>query len=345
MDIQSTTSYEVTLPCPPEDFKEFVSNLLGKPQTLTKIFRGSFEVGKTEIKNLHHLIIQRVAQQNKSFLAQFRCRIVFDDNSSILLNSFEDFETFNEVKPLISTQIHLNWTFLVIFEDKKVPEKQEIQVSYITGSFENGPYIDEDSVIIFKPGIASSKGAISIRIEHTARTWGSDILSLLTGHIENNVLPVSKFRSFLATHSGKISFTIALCIFISAVYASLSNAKQICISQLSKAQPFIGSSKTLNEKIDLLISVSTSGLWARYVFGASVFLIFMLFISILIGVWVESSADSKKASFLLLTQKSEKNKIEVLKKYENKFVSFVASILTSIGCGVISSIIFESFWK
>jgi hypothetical protein len=38
--------YRIMLPCAPEDFAEFVSTLLGKPQTLTGAVFGLFEVSR-----------------------------------------------------------------------------------------------------------------------------------------------------------------------------------------------------------------------------------------------------------------------------------------------------------
>jgi hypothetical protein len=51
-------NYGVILPCAPEDFGEFVSNLLGKPQTIERQIYGAFEIRKEDIFNTHHLVNQ-----------------------------------------------------------------------------------------------------------------------------------------------------------------------------------------------------------------------------------------------------------------------------------------------
>ncbi|MGQ4004695.1 hypothetical protein QIW57_08045 [Francisellaceae bacterium CB52] len=40
-----------------------------------------------------------------------------------MLNSFKDFCTYTEVRPLIVVQAHLSWVFLVQYEDKRMAEK------------------------------------------------------------------------------------------------------------------------------------------------------------------------------------------------------------------------------
>src|SRR5258708_6738933 len=93
------SAYSVVLPCAPEDFTEFVSGLLGKAQTIEKVFAGAFEINADDIVNTFHLVNQRVHQQNEASLVQFTVRIVYDDDSSVLLNSLEDFVHYSEIRP------------------------------------------------------------------------------------------------------------------------------------------------------------------------------------------------------------------------------------------------------
>jgi hypothetical protein len=122
----------IVFKCEADAFKKFISSLLGKPQTIGKARRGCFDIGLREIQDLHLLINQRISQQNESTLIQFTSLIVFEDGSSVLLNSFDDLLAYKEVRPVASTQIHLTWEYLVNFQDRSVPEKQEIEVSFLT---------------------------------------------------------------------------------------------------------------------------------------------------------------------------------------------------------------------
>ena len=128
---ENVKQYVVALPCEPEQFSSFISSLLGKPQTISKGYTGSFEITHQDIQSAYRLVCQRVSQQNQGTLIQFSVRLVFDDNSTVLLNSFEDFLGYTEVRPLVVTQAHLSWSFLVKFEDREHPEKQEIDLSFV----------------------------------------------------------------------------------------------------------------------------------------------------------------------------------------------------------------------
>jgi hypothetical protein len=119
---------EVTLPCGEDEFRDFIRSLLGKPQSITNRFHGAFDLNKQDLEQFHHLLLQRLRQQNKVQLIMFTARIVYDDDSTVQLNDFDSFMTYNEIRPLISTAVHMSWEFLVAFEDRKAPEKQQVDV-------------------------------------------------------------------------------------------------------------------------------------------------------------------------------------------------------------------------
>jgi hypothetical protein len=56
---EAREKYAVILPCEPEDFREFISGLLGKPQTITKHIPGPFELTRHDIEDFYHLVVQR----------------------------------------------------------------------------------------------------------------------------------------------------------------------------------------------------------------------------------------------------------------------------------------------
>jgi len=174
--------YSVMLPCSQEDFGDFVSGLLGKSQTIERAFRGTFEVGHQDIENTYHLLDQRIHQQNEATLIQFTAKLVYQDASSVLLNSLDDFLHYVEVRPIISVAVHLSWTYLIRFRDKRVPEKQQIEMSIVAGHASRRLSSLEEAMFFFE-GFHDSGGYIEIKISHTARSWGVDMESLLTGHV------------------------------------------------------------------------------------------------------------------------------------------------------------------
>jgi hypothetical protein len=331
----------VILQCSSEDFRAFISGLLGRPQTISKNFRGAFDITADHVRDLHSLITQRVFQQNKASLIQFTAKIVFDDNSSVLLNALDEFMAYREIRPISSQQLHLTWSFLVEFQDKRVPEKQEIEISFIA-SGEIGPIYEED--IPFVISKLTKGGFINFRIRHTARTWGADIEALLSGHIKNILVPPPKLREFAWKHSSKISVGVAITFFIAALFFSFWTASSLWSSQQTQVSQYIGDSAQIASKIDFILKTISGAIWAKYYFSVIVFLAISLALAILLGIWVENAADTYKPSFIVLTEKARREKERQLNKYHKKLISFLLSIGTSIGAGLVSNYVFHYFW-
>lgn len=336
----------VVLPCGPEEFKDFISSLLGKPQTIGKGFTGSFDISFKDIENIHLLILQRIQQQNDASLIQFTSRIIFHDDSSVLLNSIDDLLHYNEIRPIVSTAIYLSWSFIVRFQDRSTPEKQDIDVSFISKSGTNGPFIHGgDGSIIFASSDTPDDGFISLRIRHTARTWGADIEALLSGHIKTLLHPDSKTRSFVRKQKDKISLAVSALFFLSTIVICFWSGTHLLSIQKQELVGYLGNAKDLPDKVDIILTTLSSGLWARYYFSVLIFLILSLITSISLGVWVDKAADSNKPSFVLLTRQSDKAKKDLLAKYERKWRTFLLSVFTSIVTGVIGNVLFKCFWE
>ncbi len=65
---QESFGNAVILPCEPSQFREFIADLLGQPQTVERALYGRFEVDRANIENLFHLIDQRISSQNDGHL-------------------------------------------------------------------------------------------------------------------------------------------------------------------------------------------------------------------------------------------------------------------------------------
>lgn len=228
------TSNAVVLPCSTQDFGRFISGLLGKPQTISNMISGPFEITKEDVLNVHALLTQRVAQQNDATLTQFTAKLVFNDDSSVLLNSIADFQSYNEVRPVACLALHLSWVFLVKFNDKKHPEKQQIDLSFLGGNAP--PLIDEDTPVIMLHG--SDAGYIGYRISHTARTWGSDIDSLLSAHLKGVVDEIPPFRKWLARNDGKIAVLSFCSLFLASIIGTFFAITSFLKEQKENVPPY-----------------------------------------------------------------------------------------------------------
>lgn len=341
--------FTVTLPCHPNDFKEFISNLLGKPQTIEKYFsKGTFTVNQDDILNTFHLVDQRINQQNEATLVQFTVKIIYHDDSSVTLNSLTDFTHYKEIRPIRSESVHLTWVYLVKFQKKNAPEKQQIDLRFSTDR-DGGEILHEDGIVIRRGKKWFGPGHISFRISHTERTWGVDIESLLTGQIKTLLKPQVKISDFITKHSERIGFLIGASFLASAIAGVFYSIKKFTNSYLSElaniSDKTLSSSDLLSQKVDFLIEIITKGLWPRFSLSIISFLFVSLVLSIFLGIWVEDKADNKPSSFVLLSKASEDFQRKSLEKRKRDWFLFGVSVVTSIVTSVVANIIFTKYFS
>ena len=342
---EGTERVPIVLNCEPDDFAKFISSLLGKPQTITRGFSGPFDIGKPEVRNLYDLVTQRVAQQNAGTLIQFTARVVYDDNSTVLHNSVEDFIHYNEVHPLVPRGLHLSWTFLVKFPDRKVPEKQQIDVSFVTAR--SPMFIDDDTTfVVVRPSLC---GGIGLRINHTARTWGADIEAMLSGHIKGFIKAQTKWKRWVSSHSELIGFVTAALLLVASVGTSILTTRSFLNVQMAAAKALAARDPKLIEtttaKVDYLIDLIASGTWPRYFYYLFCFLAVALVTSIIAGIWTATRADITEPSFLALTKEAERARIRDLAKAGSNWVTFVWTVVIDLTLSVAGNFIFSYYFQ
>jgi hypothetical protein len=330
----------VILPCEPDQFRDFIAGLLGKPQTISRRLLGPFEVTKSDLENLHHLLEQRIVSQNEATLVQFTASISYDDNSSVLLNSLYDFQVYKEVKPLVSNAVTLSWTYLMKFRNKKFPERQQIDITFHARR-EAGYIEDVDGISLSSKRTAS---AIRFQIAHTDRTWGTDIESLLTGQLGTFEKRDYGLRKFAYLHSGFIGFSAFVFLFLSALGAAFYATGGLIEKYLAEARRLADSSQQSSEfvtkKLDFLIDIIASGFWTRYAFFLMGFVVLALIASIFSGAMVGSSAGTVRPSFVLLTPRAEEARIVGLQRYEKDWMTFLIALAGMLLVAVIGNYLF-----
>jgi hypothetical protein len=320
------------------DFRQFVTNLLGKPQTIRRTFRGSFDITTHQINDLFALIDQRVTQQNRGFLIQFTTTVVFDDDSSVLLNSLDDLNSYREVRPVTSTQVHLRWVHMVHFQDKEQPERQEIEVSFMT-EFPDSRFMSEPGleVVQIHRVVQSGSGFVTIGIKHTARTWGADIEALLSGYVKGLLEDDETFRRLIRKYSGWIGFAVWLCVFGAAMVIEFNSWSHFESARVAEAARVIGPQFTVSAKMDVLLqrlgsSADETRSFYQLVFGIGAFVI-----AIFLAVWASSTAAAQKPSFIVLSDTSARTRTESLRKYSRSSLSLLGALISSLGSGVLGN--------
>jgi hypothetical protein len=340
-----TENRTVVLPCEPDQFRDFIAGLLGRPQTIERSIRGPFEVNKIDIENIHHLIEQRLSSQNEATLVQFTARIVYDDDSSVLLNSFFDFTSYNEVKPLRSVAAHLGWTWLVQFRNKKYPEKQQIDISFYGGpvSASREEYVSSTTGLV-RVRSSTMSGGIQVRISHTDRTWGTDIDALLDGQLQTLVTSDTSLRGTIRRHAGGIGFIFWLILFSGSLVSSV-----LVVSRLISAHMVNVTSFTLRDPITIEQLAREINLVMQYlityptihdIIYAIMFDVVALIVSITLAIQITELASGLRRSFVLLTIKAIEERDKWHQSPKDSLARFLLSVFGALIISVIGNLLF-----
>ncbi|HWX84248.1 MAG TPA: hypothetical protein VNZ48_11690 [Xanthobacteraceae bacterium] len=332
----------VVLPCPPDQFRDFIAGLLGRPQTIEGFLGGPFEVARQDVETLCHLIDQRISSQNEATLVQFTARIAYDNNSSVLLNSLYDFLSYNEVKPLTSVALHLSWTYLIKFPLKAFPEKQVIQITFGSGVGRRHFIFDERVRWLEQAYEDWPGGGMNLRIEHTDRTWGTDIESLIRGHLQLLQKTVTKARQFSNRFSGVIGFgsaAVALLICMLLGYRLTIQFAAKTMERMPKAEAPI-SLEVVARQLNSLTEIVASGVWTRFSLLLLVVFVATIIGSIALGVTVSDAALQPFRSFVLLTPRAITSRDAYLRALEKSWYRLAAWIVLTLALGVASNLVF-----
>lgn len=340
----------IVLPVEREHFAQFVSGILGKPQSRDRIFRGQFLLSYDDVINTYRLLEQRIHQQNEAVLIQFVVSINYSDDSSVRLNSLQEFESYTEIEPLRCVGATLSWIYLVKFPQKEAAEKQQVDLSFQVDphfDLDDGTFPPRASYRFFASGLYSR--GVHLSVKFTERTWGNDIYSLLNGHVGKFIHRPKGSRGWLSKHSGSIGVTVFLAIVMGGIIGAYFSSTNFVVENRSiYAKSFssnIDSSDILSVKIDYLANILLGGTWAQFFAVLLAFGVATLVIAAFLGIWVAASADNEPENFILLSEKSKNYKEAYDKKIKRDWAMFYVSIFVSILIGVFSNIIFSNFFS
>jgi len=337
INTNTTGGQDITFPLEHDHLGEFISKLLGQPQSIQRTIFGAIDINKAWIINVYNLLNQRITQQNgSSKLTEFTTAITFTDGYKKQFNSLAAFEAYNEPKALISHAVLLKLTYLIQFPSKDYPEKQEI-IIYVSDrlAFNRRPITLSDDT--------DKEGFIEIEINHTERTWGDDIESILTTHIEPYVVKKSYFREkiFEVYILPFFIFFMLLTSFITPQYVFSSIEEKQINFVLSK---YTDINQTINipgniqsSKLEALISLEVLQIeLSKYKYLPLVASIILFFIIFLLSMRLSSI---QHPSFVILTDASEKRKTKIIEKRKAKITYSILGFIVTIIGGIISGII------
>ena len=333
--------YGVLVPCRPEEFVEFISKLLGKPQIAEGVFHGPFDIDITDVENFYHLIEQRLSEQNKGRLVQFTTNISFDDGTSVEVPSLDGIRSYSEVRPIVSTSVILTWVYLVTFANASIPERQQIEVKIDTTRVGNSTGGKTYTV---------PDNKLSYRITYTARTWGADIENLLKNHLRSLIIPEHhRWRSFVRKWQEWIYGFILLGLYALFLRVGLFVAEWISRWKATKYDAITAAANSsqidkISRKIDYIYSALSGASFASVVSIVMIYLVISLVICFAICSGITEGVTEPRPSFVRLSRSAEYDKSARLQIYEKGWTTFLATFAFASVAGVAGNILTWFVW-
>ena len=299
----------MVIPCGVNEFGNFIMGLLSKPQHLKGEEEGIFEIGIKDIGNVFHLIDQRIKKQNGGSLVNFEIKVIYDNGTSISHKQVADFESYYPTENAKPIEAILSFNYLIKFNDKKVPEKQEI-----TFIFSAEPNKSPERQKWYACGL------IQWEILHSERTWAADINGLLKNHAANCMSKKSQLWSWFIRNYEEIQYYLGaliictvVCLWASSTFAYLKSLPEIY------------------------------SLFRYYTGSVAIFITMVFLINITVRV-VSLRLVVKKESYICLIDKDFTDRDKQKSKSTFRVFIYAATVIINIGIGVVSNIVYNSNW-
>lgn len=340
----------ITLPFTQNQFKDFMSGLFGKPESIKRKYKGSFNIELSDILNLFYILEDRINQQNKAVLVSFVTTIFFSDDSSVTLNSFESLKNFSEPRNILPIKISIDWQYLIKFYDRKNPEKQEIEIDINTVDYD---IVSERDYFQF----SENKINITHSIKYTAKTWANDIDMLLETHINNltkkidentNANKVEYIFNAVAPFVGGFVFFLITVIGTFITLEDHVKSKTIDLAKLT-------SEVSIESNLSYLTEYILKGEMPKLYFFMTIFVLCMFLVSFISALFFFRISSYKLIfsknlqkefdnSYILLNKRAFDTKEHhykiFVKKYQEGRKIFLLTLIITILINVLSNYIF-----
>lgn len=342
--VASNNDEDVTLSLPirKRDLGDFISQLLGQQQSIERNISAIFDIDHEWIINLHELINQRIHQQADAHLTSFNVVIYFEDGLKRTLTTVDALIAYSETKKQIPTGIKIIWIYLVQFPGKSYPEKQQISFSAQIGSekSKNQRIITDtsESLAVERIVRASERGFLNFQIDHTERTWGDDIETIISNQIRQIIrgdqikYPLFEVARYL------LAITILiLCIFYPLYMETSSKHKAIEGAMAGylalKSASSLITLESVHEKLDHLADLTKLAGDSNLVDIS----LFFMFAGPPLALAFLAITRRNTHSFLVLSKESEKHRALMLSREKRSVWILIGSFIVSVIAGIVGN--------
>jgi hypothetical protein len=233
----------------------------------------------------------------------------------------------------------LSWIYLIQFNNRSVPEKQQIDLSIVTNR-DRASYLEIDTEIIQRIVEKGADGVMQLRINHTDRSWGADLDALLTGRLEHLLIRLSGMKQFVAKNSGWIGFATALCLFAVLAYGVYYASDQVHTQHVQSVTTSGRTIEFLVSRIDHISDLIASGIANKFVVLQVVYLLVSVVAAVVAGIVVGGLAAQDHHKGVLVITRKDEEKSKLAADSDRGFVHFLVSAPVSLCLGVLANYLF-----
>lgn len=183
-------------------------------------------------------------------------------------------------------------------------------------------------------------GHIELEIDHTERTWGDDIMSMLLGYVNSHVTHLGKVRDWMCTNAIKICFALAMMCLITGSWLSFRLSNDIPAelqSLIANRELLPNNIETISQKINWLLVLGTRQSQDFYPAIILVLTIIAFFVCL---IYLPRLIRSLPASFVIFSAKTQEHMANQDKTHARRRI-----IGDSLLLGTVASLIASWIWS
>lgn len=321
----------LNLTIPKNKLGEFVKGLLGRPFEISSKVNEEFDVDQEWVNQTLELVTQRV-RQNSSELVQFSGTISFGKGIEKKFSSVEQFMNYVNTQNLQSFGIAVDLTYLVVFPERSVPERQQI----IFSAKATKSFLKKYTSIHDDP---SDQNLITYNIRATERTWAEDVEKILRERVASCLVEEAGHQSLLKKMRKILSGICVVASFsvpIFLEYIRVNRRRQEIDHELDFS--ILSSSESFSKIYKLIIDYMDGGTNIFHIFFYIVFAILFLISAMIL---TEYRADQR--SFVVYGDKMRNEQKEFRLMQRRNPLNILRDFSIGVIASAVVSYIFLSF--
>lgn len=332
-------SQVVSVPIDKKTLGDFISGLLGQPQTLERVFDSAFSIDHSWLLHLCSLILQRLTQQNAPEPLSFEATINYREGYVRKISSYPAFEHFSETQNIVCVSLRINMFFLIQFPSKAVPERQELILEFKAKE-------TSSSLMESFFNRAQESGKFRIEIRHTERTWADDILHLVSKEFEGVQTKDGDLKNWMRKAFIPYSILLFPVSMMAAIILDLWGKSETKAFWRTRIESLVSGSNSdlqaLHQKVDILLGKEREGASGSFggLFGYDA--LFAIAMAVAGAVVILAIALARPSpSFIVMSKATENYRNATLVKLKRRNLLLLGSMVLSVVLGVLGNYIYD----